>query len=467
MGLKELARRLPPPLERAVRYAYGAIPMEIRLGRRYRRMRAFLRESQRWNREQLLDYQTKQLADLLQYAYDNVEYYREVFDSRKIKPRDIRTVQDLSQLPFLTKDLIKEHLQSLVSKEFPLETLIRQTTGGSTGQALGFYEPQYAEGIENAFMFEQWLRVGYQLGDGLASLRGNIVLREDNHALWQADPIRKVVLFSAYHIDQETTPRYVAEMQRRRIQFLHGHPSSIATLAGLLVRQNLHYPLKCVLGGSEAVYEFQEELVNKAFGCRIFSWYGQSEKVVLAGECEQSKYYHCFPEYGVTEIVDSCGRQIWEPGKPGEIVGTGFINRAMPFIRYRAGDIASFVETTCPCGRNYPLLSRVEGRTDEYVYTSDGRALSLTGLIFGQHFDAFSRLRKMQLHQTRRGLVEVRIVPYPDFSHDDENEIRQLMKKCAGKGLEVAFSYPDEIAATTRGKHRFLVQDLPSHLTLS
>ena len=78
----------------------------------------------------------------------------------------------------------------------------------------------------------------------------------------------------------------------------------------------------------------------------------------------------------------------------------------MPFIRYRTGDLATFSSNTCQCGRNYTLFDDIEGRNYEYVFTKDGRKISLTGLIFGQHFNAFRKIDKMQLLQPEQNLVE-------------------------------------------------------------
>lgn len=464
MVLKDLARKLPRPIEQAARYLYGAIPLEYRLGRGFRDMRAFLRESGSWPKERLETHQMQQLSILLQNAYDNVPYYRRVFDDKQMKPRDVEGFSDLTKLPFLTRELIKNNLGSLVSMRFPKRKLRPQSTGGSTGEALGYYEPPNAPALEDAFMLDQWERVGAAPNSRVAMLRGAMAGSTRKRTYWDYNPVRKQLILSAYHISEDSCRQYVTEMERRGIEFLHGHPSSIAVLANLMVRHRIQYPLKAVLGASEAVYAFERELVEQAFECRLFSWYGQSEKVVLAGECEQSNRYHCFPQYGITEIVDEEGQQITVPGRVGEIVGTGFINDAMPFIRYRTGDMASWAGEPCPCGRSYPLVGEVVGRIYEYIYTSDGRAISLTGLIFGQHFRAFSRIKKMQLFQAEKGRVEIRIVRYPDFADGDEHEIAQVIQRCVGSGLAVTFRYLDDIAPTKRGKHKFLIQELPVHL---
>jgi len=95
-------RKLPKSVQYAAGYAYGVIPPSIRYGKVFRETYAFLQESQWWSREQLEEYQLEQLSKLLHHAYENVPYYRRVFDERGLKPRDIQDLKDLQKLPYLT-----------------------------------------------------------------------------------------------------------------------------------------------------------------------------------------------------------------------------------------------------------------------------------------------------------------------------------------------------------------------------
>ena len=100
-SVKQFAASLPYPLKQGLKYVYGAIPLPIRYGKVFRDTYAFLRESQWWSREQLEECQLEQLSKILHHAYENVPYYRRVFDERGLKPKDI---QDLQMLPYLVND---------------------------------------------------------------------------------------------------------------------------------------------------------------------------------------------------------------------------------------------------------------------------------------------------------------------------------------------------------------------------
>jgi phenylacetate-CoA ligase len=219
--------------------------------------------------------------------------------------------------------------------------------------------------------------------------------------------------------------------------------------------------LKAVLCGSEKLFESHRDLMRKVFECRIFSWYGHSEYAVLAGECENSEDYHVFPEYGYTEFVkvdhnfDDIQEDIYE------VVATGFNNYALPFIRYKTGDYAILKKGYCDrCLRKYPLIKEIVGREQDYVVIEDGRLVSLTALIFGQHLKSFSKTKKMQIEQRKIGEIIVHIIPSGIFTEEDETEMKQVMQRCVGKGLNVTFEYPDDIKPTRSGKHTFLKQHL-------
>lgn len=452
------------PLKQCLKYAYGAIPFSIRYGKVFRETREFLQESQWWSRERLEEYQLVQLSKLLDHAYENVPYYRRVFDERGLKPKDIQDFKDLQQLPYLTKETIRENLPDLVARNYPKSKLQYATTGGSTGIPLGFY---HEKGVSNekewAFMTAQWNRVGYQFGDKCIVLRGHVVECASKGKLWKYDPINKNLILSSYHISDETLPKYIARIREFKPDFIQAYPSAITILARFMKEHDVEpFPgIKAILCGSENLYSWQRELLEEAFQVRVYSWYGHTEMAALAGECEKSNYYHIFSEYGIVELIGDDGMLVTGEDKMGEIVATGLNNFICPLIRYRTMDLAVPTNGKCECGRNYPLLKKLEGRLQELVVTKDKRFVTLTALIFAQHFEAFSKVKEMQLVQEKEGILTVKIVKNDRYLDVDEHEIWSKMQRAVGNGLDVNFEYIDFIPRTQYGKYRFLIQKLP------
>ena len=463
MDLKQFASSLPYPIKQPIRYIYGAIPSSIRYGKVFRETRAFLQESQWWSREKLEEYQIQQLSKLLCHAYENVPYYQRAFDERGLKPEDIQDFDDLRKLPYLTKDEVRDNFDDLMAKNLPKSRFEYTTTSGSTGIPLWFYrERGVTLPLETAFHARMRRWMGYRFGDKCAILRGNVVKRFEGNkqAWWEYNPIDKLLVLSSYHMTEENLFKYVKKLNEFQPQFIQAYPSVITTLAQFMKEHGIEpiSSIKAILCGSENLYASQRKMLEEVFRCRVFSWYGHTEMVVLAGECEKDSRYHIFSEYGVTELVRSDGSPVECEGEIGEIIGTGFNNYAMPFIRYRTRDLATLTQERCSCGRNYPLLKNVEGRLQEFIVAKDGHLISLGDM---QIPFAFDNVRQFQFYQDEKGRVVFSVVKKDTYTEEDTNHIQIALYERFGESVEISIRFVDAIPQTQSGKYRFLIQKLP------
>lgn len=426
----------------------------------FKRTYDFLKESQYWSADQLEEYQLQQLNKLVIHAYQNVPYYERVFNEIGLKPKDIQDLKDLEQLPFLTRDIVRENLKDLCSRSHSRNQFQHVTTGGSSGVPLELYlESGVTDAKEWAFMKTQWDRVGFRFRDKCAIFRGYKV-PVSNNTFWKSHLFGRWLLFSSYDINNKNISTYIKKLKAYNPKYIQAYPSTISLLANHINENNIRDipDVKAILCGSENIFPNQRKLIEQTFNTKVYSWYGLTEKVVLAGECEVSNHYHIFPEYGVTELVDKTGITI-KTGS-GEIVGTGFNNYAMPLIRYKTGDIGVLVETKCKCGREYPLLERIEGRSQDMVVTKNNSKITLTALIFGQHFNAFSNIKEFQIIQEKKGELILKIVKSKKYTSVDEKEILNTIRDVSNNQLDLIFNYTDLIPKTERGKHKFLIQKI-------
>jgi phenylacetate-CoA ligase len=428
MNIRELKNRVPESLKMPYRYAVGIIPYSWRYGgKRYKETRQFLIKSQWWSEDQHQEYQLKELKRLLCHAYKNIPYYKRKFESIHCLPDDIKSIENFHNFPFLAKEDLRNNLDELKATNIQDAAMQYETSGGSTGHAVGFYEQIYErKEIELAFTYALWGRIGYKPGDRIGVLRGNLVPKRNDGSHWLFNPKINEFLLSSYHLTEKSAELYAKLINKFRVKYLHVYPSAITLFAKYLDGLKMSFPyLKGILCASEMIYDWQRKSISEVFNCSVFSHYGLSERAVLGGECEYTSKIHIFPEYGYTELIDEKGNQITEAKIPGEIVATGFTNYATPFIRYRTGDIGILSAEKCSCGRNYPLFEHIEGRTQDFVITEKGKKITLTALIFAQHFHAFGRLKKLQIEQNVPGKITMRIVKDAGFSRRDEYEIRQ------------------------------------------
>lgn len=426
----------------------------------FKRTYDLLKKSQWWSADKLEEYQLEQLSKLINHAYENVPYYHRIFDERGLKPKDIQDIKDLEQLPLLTRDIIRENSRDLCAKNYSPGQFQHVTTGGSSGTPLELYlESGVTDAKEWAFMKTQWERVGYRFRDRCSIFRGYNVPPSENK-FWKSQLFGKWMIFSSYDINEKNIESYVKKIKEYKPEFIQAYPSAITLFAKHLQENDLNNfpPIKAILCGSENIFPMQRKFLEETFNTRVYSWYGLTEKVVLAGECEVSNHYHIFPEYGITEVVDESGKNVSKG--LGEIVGTSFNNYAMPLIRYKMGDLGELRNNKCDCGREYPLFERVEGRSQDIIITRDNSKITLTALIFGQHFNAFSHIKELQLVQEKKGELTFKIVKSDKFSNNDEKEILEKIKGISHDLIDLDFLYVDSIQKTQRGKHRFLIQNV-------
>ncbi len=455
------------PVKHVVDSVLSQMPDSIRFGRGYARTHDFLVKSEQWSAEDIIRYQSDRIRRIVDHAIATVPFYQRWSVQHGVRLGSIRAPHQLKSLPYVCKDQMRDDTEEFVSSIYDTRGMTPSTTGGSSGIPLRFYRLNEYSAVEWAFVTNLWSRVGYTNADWRVLLRGPVVETSSAGRHWEFRKRSRELILSTFHMTEENLFEYYTLVKQTGFRFIHCHTSSGFILAEFMKRNNLVCPLKAVLCTSESIYPFQRTLMEEVFRCRVYSFYGNSEQAVLAGECEKSTSYHIQPEYGYVEIINDQGKEATMEGEIGEIVATGFINEVMPFIRYRTGDYAQISVRKCECGRNHRLISRIEGREYEYVVTADDRVISLTSLIYGQHFAAFSRMRKMQLYQERKGELEIRIEKGPDFVDADVREIEDGIMKCVLHDMQIHFAFPEQIPLTARGKHHFLVQKVPIDLLRS
>ena len=468
MRLIEIALSLPYPVQRPLKYVYEAIPLSIRYGKAFRETYALLQESQWWSREKLEEYQMQQLSRLLDHAYENVPYYRRIFDERGLKPKHIQDFNDFRKLPYLTKDNVRENLHDLMARNIPEKGMQYVTTSGSTGIPLGLYIERKTNQVVMAFEWREWNWMGYKFGDRCAVLRGNVVKREENgqKAWWEYDKANNYLILSTYDMTDYNLPYYARKIEEFKPRVIQGYPSALDILTRFIRDNNLTVNAQgniiAISTSSENLYPAQRQMIEETFKCRVFDKYGNSEQVTILGECERHEGYHDFMEYSYTEILDEDANPVTEDGIVGEIVGTAFTNYAMPFIRYKTGDLVEYTTHRCSCGRQLPLVKRIEGRVQDFIIDKNGGLMSLSGLRSRILRDLqLSTLREFQFLQETLGELTIRAVKNHSCSDEKaEAYILDIFSKRLRGRCKLKVKFVEHIPRTQRGKFKFLIQKL-------
>lgn len=474
--LSTAQKNLPLPL----RQSYGwlrrtAVPHPIRDNPEFRRVSRWLQETQWWPLERLRDYQLAELQSLLRHAYEHVPHYRRAFDACRLKPGDVRTLDDLGKIPILVKDEVRESPDEFLATNVERNDLRFWTTGGSTGQPVTVYHCRHTGQVyECAYRYRQWGWAGYRFWDRKAWLIhidiGNLQ-RDGKKALWDYNTDENQLVLAARDMTEETMAVFCARLRQFRPRFLTGIPSVVEILARYLQRngiQDVTIPgaIFCL---SEALYSWQRELIEAQFKTRIFAEYGMSEHAADAVECERHEGYHVSMEYGIVELLDKNNQPITEPGVLGQVVGTGLHQRVMPFIRYATGDLALWARRPCSCGRELTLIEDFKGRSREFFVSRTGRLIPVH-LVWTDRDPVWTKIREMNFLQERKGEIVARVVKAPQFTEQEIEDrlLAEIYKVLGDSEFHVELQFLDHLPRSTRvvgqeiaGKLSMLEQKLP------
>ena len=422
----------------------------------YRETYKFLKESQWWNIEQLEQYQLQQLSKLLNHAYENVPYYTKVFDKLGLKPKDIQSIQDLQKLPILTREIVQKNINDLKATNYPESKFELSRTGGSTGLPLQFYREK---GVWTARQ-KAYSKILMEWADRSFFDRGVFITGEKIPFKYQL--FGRTLVLSSFFMNDKYMPIFIQKIRKLKPKYFLTFPSAITNLANYMKNNSIEaFPsLEIIICYAETLYEWQQDLLEEVFQSRVFNQYGLRESAVTGGTCGHSNYFHMFPQYGIVELIGKDGRQITKEGEIGEIIGTGFHTYIFPFIRYKTDDLGVYTSKKCECGRNYPLLERIEGRSQEFLVSKTNRLASLTG-FFGLIVKSSLNVKESQLYQDTPGEIVISIVKGENYSESDTKHILENFQKRLGDEFSVSIRFVDHIPRTKRGKFQYLIQKLP------
>jgi len=216
--------------------------------------------------------------------------------------------------------------------------------------------------------------------------------------------------------------------------------------------------LKAIICSSENLYDWQREILHEVFQARIFSFYGHSEKCIIASECTDLNGFEFYPQYGYTELVNQRGNPCTEEGERGELVATGFHNYVVPLIRYKTQDIGIY---TREGGCDHPHWFRIkdlEGRIQDFLVDRD--SVPKTYMHIDRPFwNIREKVNAYQYIQNEPGKLLLNIHSKEELNESVLQEIKEIFHKTYFK-FELEIQLVDHIPRTASGKFRYLVQNI-------
>ncbi|MBR1470925.1 MAG: phenylacetate--CoA ligase [Lachnospiraceae bacterium] len=330
--------------------------------------RYFQKEIECASRDEIVAIQNKKLVEQVKHVWEHVPYYRKKMEEKGVTPEDIKTIDDLHKLPFLSKyDLRDAYPYGLLG--VPLKDCVRiHSTSGTTGKrVVAFYTQEdidlWDDCCARALMAagateEDVCQVSY----GFGLFTGGAGLNGGSH---------KVGCLTI-PMSSGNTERQIMFIQDLSATIICCTPSYAAYLGESMKEMGLgpdDIPLKAGIFGAEAWSEEMRREIEKTLGIKAYDIYGLTELSGpgVAFECSAQSGMHINEDHFIAEIIDPVTEEVLPDGSQGELVFTAIDKKAFPMMRYRTRDICTLHREKCPCGRTHVKMEKPKGRSDDML----------------------------------------------------------------------------------------------------
>ncbi|MBE6001848.1 MAG: phenylacetate--CoA ligase [Sarcina sp.] len=328
----------------------------------------YQKEIETASREEILKIQNEKIVKQVKYVYENVPYYRALMDKKGVKPEDIKGVDDIRKLPFLTKDDLREaYPYGLLAKD--LKDCVRiQSTSGTTGKRVVAFYTQHDIDLWEECCARAIVAAGGSSEDvcqvcyGYGLFTGGAGLHGGSHKVGSL----------TLPMSSGNTDRQIQFMMDLNATILCCTPSYAAFIGETLAEQGYKpedNKLKAGIFGAEPWTEEMRRSIEKSLGIKAYDIYGLTE---LSGpgvsfECEEQRGMHINEDHFYAEIINPETGEVLPEGEKGELVFTSLDKEAFPLLRYRTKDICILSRKPCSCGRTHVRMHKPMGRSDDMM----------------------------------------------------------------------------------------------------
>ncbi|MDR2670285.1 MAG: phenylacetate--CoA ligase [Oscillospiraceae bacterium] len=365
------------------------------------------------SRDALRAIQSERLVRTVRHVYQNVAYYRDLMDKKGVGPDDIRSVDDLPKLPFLTKDDLRDaYPYGLLA--VPLHDCVRiQSTSGTTGRRVVAFYTQ-----EDIDLWDECCARAITAAGGT---KDDVVHVSYGYGLFTGGP---GLNGGSHKVGSLTLPMSSGNTDRQ-IQFMCDlgstilccTPSYAAYLAETIAAQGRRNEIKLKAGifGAEAWSEEMRRDIEAKLGIRAYDIYGLTE---ISGpgvsfECEEQTGMHVNEDHFLAEVIDPDTGEILPEGAKGELVFSCISKTAFPLLRYRTRDICVLSRKACSCGRTLIKMSKPMGRSDDMLIIRGVNVFpsQIETVLLGAGFPANYQIIVDRVNYTDTFEVQVEMTP--------------------------------------------------------
>lgn len=391
-----------------------------------------LLNNSRLERERVAAFQSRQLRRLVRHAFRSVPYYRDLFSQHGLIPTDIRSAEDISSVPFTSKDDLRNRPpQDILAHGSSPSRMVKRKTSGSSGKPFTIYRTTFEDHLLNLFRIQVRKKYGLRISDR-AVIISETPLDKDTLSflslLKNALKLYRTSFIDCYQDDSEI----VKELEIIRPDLIIGYPTTLARLACLFSREKkAGIGPRFITTGGGVMNATTRRLIEEGFSAPVFDIYGAHEFNIIAWQCPENNAYHVCENNLILEILKD-GKAA-APGETGEVVITGLHTFAMPFIRYRTGDLATMGNSSCACGSPFKTIENIQGRIIEYFHLAGNRVLHPYEITRSLVENEFSWICQHQVVQEKDDLVIMRIKPFHPPNKEQLEQLQRFGQEKVGK----------------------------------
>jgi phenylacetate-CoA ligase len=412
--------------------------------------------------KRLVEFQKESLRNLILHAYKNVPYYTQIFNKVNIvKNSNIADLSRFSKIPILTKDIIRNNQESLVSKDYKQRRWYHNSSGGSTGEPLRFIQDN---------TYEKWCKASTRYFGVIIGINTNN--NPKNISLWGSDidilknstDIKESVqnfltntkLLNCFKMNEDNIKKYIKTINSFKPEYIVGYAGSLYELCRFAEKEQLKLITpNIIISAAETLRDDMRQKIEEVFGTKVFDFYGSREAASLAGECKYGSI-HIFSYNNLIEILDEDNQPV-KKNEEGRVIITNLHNYSMPLIRYEIGDMAVLGDKRCKCGSPLPTLEKLAGRIIEHFIKEDGEVVP--GEFFIYLFIVYYNkgiVKQFQVIQEEYKRIKILIVPFGNINEPERKDIEDKIKVVMGKDIKIIWEFVDDIPKTKSGKYIYI-----------
>ncbi len=402
-------------------------------------------------REGLVREQAKRLRRVVESSARRVPYYRRLFAEAGITSAQIQSVEDLRRLPPTSKRQLLELLRSeIVAEGVNVECLICRRTSGSSGEPFSVLTTWTEDRVLAIRRMRPLFGWGWRPWEALARIK---IQNADTRPPAFVGLLKRAGLLKLAQIDSlAPVDRVLEELEALRPHVITGYPAVLATLALSAGKRFAgQLPLRFLVAGGSTMTELMKAQIEEGFGAPVKEIYASHEFNLIASQCPVSEWLHVADDSVVVEVVD--GNRPVQPGEIGDVLVTGLLSFAQPFIRYRLDDRVELGPTPCPCGAPYSTLRRVVGRLQDWIVLKDG-TLRNPDWLFSRLAAQGIWIRQFQLVQPNTEDLVLGIVPLRAPTSEERSAAERLLAEFSEGQLLGRVELHEQLPTDPNGKFR-------------